>query len=117
MAARRRAGSAPCISAMNSSMRAGPSEQLTPATSTPSAARKCATSAGPAPEVVTPSFPSVTSATTGRSVVSRAILHCHSQLVQVGEGFQYQQIGAGFPEHAHLLGEGRRGLFLAQPAP
>ena len=72
MAARRNAGSAPCISLTNSNMRAGPSEQLTPATSTPSAARMCATSAGPAPAVVTPSFPSVTSATTGRSVVWRA---------------------------------------------
>ena len=51
MADSRRAGSAPCISAINSSMRAGPSEQLTPATSTPRAARMCATSAGPAPEV------------------------------------------------------------------
>jgi len=73
MADRRRSGSAARICATNSRMRAGPSEQLTPATSTPAWASRWATSAGPAPSMVSPSLPKVISATTGRSVSARAV--------------------------------------------
>ena len=86
----------------------GPTEQLSPMTSTPNASRRAATSSGDAPNGVCRSVPIVTCAMTG-SVASTwraAAMACaiSSRSLNVS---RMMQIGAAFTQCRDLLGEGR----------